>query len=283
MLVAGLRARARHPPRARPVRALELAGLVAAPRRAARAAADESAPSVDELDGAAEEVHGGGDVRPTGAPHAPPPRAARQRAFAHRAGSGAPSSRAVADRPARGGSRRSRPGASSPSLATSQSAKLLVQRRPLALRDRLVRRVADEDVAEAERRRRPAAVARSGRISSLRTSVSRCAPTSARSALGQERCDRRRGGRAVLRPSRAATTARSGSAEAVDAGGEQRLQRRRHLELAVAALGLHGDELLDEERVALRSLDDPLARLVAAGRRAAPRAPRCRPPRAARA
>ena len=107
----------------------------------------------------------------------------------------------------------------------------------------------------------PGSVARSGRISSLRTSESRCAPTSGRSGLGQERRD----GAAVEEPP--STEPRSSHralllGEPVDARREQRLQGRRHLELAVAALRLHRDELLDEERVALGCLDDPLPRLL---------------------
>jgi hypothetical protein len=45
--------------------------------------------------------------------------------------------------------------------------------------------------------------------------------------------------------------------ETVDARGKQRLQRRRDGDLA-AFLGSHRHQLLDEERVALRSLDHPV-------------------------
>ena len=44
--------------------------------------------------------------------------------------------------------------------------------------------------------------------------------------------------------------------EPVDAGGEQRLNGRRHGELAVARSGLIREQLLEEERVALGRLDD---------------------------
>ena len=45
--------------------------------------------------------------------------------------------------------------------------------------------------------------------------------------------------------------------EPIDAGSEQRLDRRRNLELSVSALRLHRHELLGKERVPLRRLDDP--------------------------
>ena len=45
--------------------------------------------------------------------------------------------------------------------------------------------------------------------------------------------------------------------KSVDAGGEKRLNGRRDLECALSTLCLHRDELLDEERIAFRCLDDP--------------------------
>ena len=50
--------------------------------------------------------------------------------------------------------------------------------------------------------------------------------------------------------------------EAVDARREQRLDRRRDRELAVSDFGLHGDQLLDEERIPLGRLDDALPHLL---------------------
>jgi hypothetical protein len=50
-----------------------------------------------------------------------------------------------------------------------------------------------------------------------------------------------------------------GRVELVEAGGEERLDRRRHLHGPVAAVADEGEHLLEEERVALGGLHDPLA------------------------
>ena len=51
--------------------------------------------------------------------------------------------------------------------------------------------------------------------------------------------------------------------EPVDPRLQKRLDRRRHLDLAVAAfLAQHQEHLLDEERVPLRRFEDPRPRLV---------------------
>ena len=52
-----------------------------------------------------------------------------------------------------------------------------------------------------------------------------------------------------------------GRVELVEAGSEQRLDRRRHLDLRSAGVPHEREHLLEEERVALRDLDDPLAQL----------------------
>ena len=62
------------------------------------------------------------------------------------------------------------------------------------------------------------------------------------------------------RPSTAARcrAPRSSGSEPVDAGGEERVDRRRHLVIAGPRIvGQHREQLLDEERVALGRLDDP--------------------------
>ena len=137
---------------------------------------------------------------------------------------------------------------------------LLVERGALPLGDRVVRRVADEDVAEAEavvsRQRRPV-----GSDQLLADERQQVRADRGSLGLGQQRSD----GAAVEEPPFDRAALDHGAlrlAEPVDARGEQRLQRRRHLELAVLALGPHGDELLDEERVPLGRVDDPLPRLL---------------------
>jgi len=55
--------------------------------------------------------------------------------------------------------------------------------------------------------------------------------------------------------------------EQVDARGEERLQRRGHLELAVPALGVHRDKPLDQRRVRLGPLHDPPAGHPEVGRK----------------
>ena len=52
-----------------------------------------------------------------------------------------------------------------------------------------------------------------------------------------------------------------GRVELVEPRGEQRLDRRRHRDVA-AAVGHHRDHLLDEERVAARGLENAAAQLV---------------------
>jgi hypothetical protein len=130
-----------------------------------------------------------------------------------------------------------------------------VQRRALPLRDRLVGRVANEDMAEAE-----AVVARHSRpigpdhllphereqmgadlaSLALRKKLEDSATVEEPSFDGAE-LDHR-----PLLPG-----------EPIDRSRQQRLQGRRHLELAVSGLGVHRDELLDEEGVPLGGLDDP--------------------------
>ena len=95
-------------------------------------------------------------------------------------------------------------------------------------------------------------------MSSLRISVSSCPPTSHGPAQ-EERGDRA----AMEEPTLDGSTLDDrplGIREAVDAGGEQRLQRRRHLQVR-SILGERRDELFDEQRIALGGLHDPLDRL----------------------
>ena len=112
----------------------------------------------------------------------------------------------------------------------------------------------------------PGSVARSGRISSLRTSDSRCAPTSARSGSGM---------RAATAPrwkSRPSTAPRSTAARSCSASRSMRAASSAWsvggTSSSSAVLGLHRDELLDEERVPLGRLDDSRSRLALESRRA---------------
>ena len=136
----------------------------------------------------------------------------------------------------------------------------LVQRRALPLGNRVVRGVADEDVTETKAvvswQRRPV-----GSDQLLANERQQVRADRGSLGLGQQRSD----GAAVEEPPFDRAALDHGAlrlAELVDARGQQRLQRRRHLELAVPALGPHGDELLDEERVPLGRVDDPLPRLL---------------------
>ena len=82
------------------------------------------------------------------------------------------------------------------------------------------------------------------------------------------------------------STARSSRLELVEPRREQRLDRRRDGDLAVARRLEHRDHLLDEQRVAFGGVADPLAQLVVERRLAEQRARgarRSRSPRAARA
>ena len=98
-------------------------------------------------------------------------------------------------------------------------------------------------------------------MNSFRTSVIRCVPRPGRVRVRQEGCDG---------PTVKDSTLDRGvlehapflGLESVDAGGEKRLNGGRDLECALSALCLHRDELLDEERVSFRCLDDPELQLV---------------------
>ena len=125
------------------------------------------------------------------------------------------------------------------------------------LGERVVGRVADQQVAEAEavlaRDLRPV------RPDQLLADERGEARGDLR-LLGRERLD----GAAVedLALDRAALEHASlGRLELVEPGREQRLQRRRDDDLAVRLAG-HRDHLLDEERVAARGASDPLAQVV---------------------
>ena len=142
-------------------------------------------------------------------------------------------------------------------LALEPGGVALVERRADLLRDRLVRRVADQEVTKPK-----AAVI--GEVPLVRPDqfladerhqmlADRLAQT-----FRQAFCDRTlvedlafhgRGfdGQALV------------VAEPVEPGCEERLDRRRDVELAVESLVLHRqrEHLLDEERIALRGVDDP--------------------------
>ncbi len=86
-------------------------------------------------------------------------------------------------------------------------------------------------------------------MSSLRTSVVRCAPTSTRTAIGRELGDRATVEDLALDRASLHDDAHV-AVERVDARLEKRVDRRRHDDLAVAAvLAHHREHLLDEERV----------------------------------
>ena len=74
-----------------------------------------------------------------------------------------------------------------------------------------------------------------------------------------------------------------GGVELVEARGQQRLDRRRHGHVAVARLLDERDHLLDEQRVALGRLADPVAQVVVEVGEALDHQLRSRPGRAARA
>ena len=133
----------------------------------------------------------------------------------------------------------------------------LVEIRAGRLRERLVRRVADQQVAEAE-----AVLARD--LRSVRPDQLLA------HERGEARGDLRLVGRECLDGAavedlaldRAALEHASlGRLELVESGGEQRLQRRRDDDLALGLVG-HRDHLLDEERVAARGASDPLAQVA---------------------
>ena len=110
----------------------------------------------------------------------------------------------------------------------------LVQLGARRLRERVVGGVADQEVAEAERRPRPASCGRSGRTSSLRTSAASRGVTSR--LLRRERLH----GAAVeeLALDRAALEHPAlGLVELVEPRRQQRLERRRHLDLAAVRVG----------------------------------------------
>ena len=100
------------------------------------------------------------------------------------------------------------------------------------------------------RRRRPGSCARSGRTSSLRTSAEQLARR--RRLVRRERLRRRRGGTPAPSTDAALEHRALGRVELVEPRREQRLDRRRHRDLAPSGDSrTHRDHLLDEERVAL--------------------------------
>jgi hypothetical protein len=131
----------------------------------------------------------------------------------------------------------------------------LVQVGPEPLRDRIVRGVPDQDVAEAEavvaRKRRPV-----GPDQLLPDERQQMRVDPRPRLLGKQLDD----GASVEQPPfdrRPFDHCSLLGLEPVDPRGEQRLDRRRDLQLAVFALRLHRDELLHEERVPLGGLDNP--------------------------
>ena len=104
------------------------------------------------------------------------------------------------------------------------------------------------------RRRRPATSGCSGRTRSLRTSATSWPSTGAAVGASATTAPRWK-----TWPSTAprSSTPRSAAVELVEARGEQRLDRRRDRDFAIAALGCHRDHLLDEQRVAAGRLEDP--------------------------
>ena len=133
------------------------------------------------------------------------------------------------DAPARGGSRRSRP-ARRGRASTSQSAKRSCSSARVAFGS-------DSYAASRMRRwrkRKPSSSGNVGavdRISSLRTSVARCASTSSRTGAGDELCDRAAVEHLALDGS-ALHDDTDVAVERVDARLEQRVDRRRHDDLA---------------------------------------------------
>ena len=105
----------------------------------------------------------------------------------------------------------------------------------------------------------PASCARSGLISSFRTSAARRGVTWVSSGASAWTAPRWK-----ISPSIAprSSTLRSARLELVEARREQRLQRGRDHDVAVRLAG-HRQHLLDEERVAAGGAGDPLAQLVA--------------------
>ena len=131
----------------------------------------------------------------------------------------------------------------------------LVQVGPLGLRRRFVGRVADQQVAEAKR----VVAGDLGRVGSDRAPAHEG---------GQPRRQSRLPGGQRLHGAAVEDLALHGAVlqdrplrgiELVEARGEQRLQRGRHDHLAVARLLHHRRHLLDEERIAARRRQDPLA------------------------
>ncbi len=127
------------------------------------------------------------------------------------------------------------------------------------------------------RKRKASSIASCGRISSLRTSAASCAPgglcPSGASSASASHSN-----------SSPTTEARSRTVpllvgKRVEAGGEERLNRRGHV-LGVAPFREHREQLLDEERIPFGHLADPGAGVDARAesRRGAPRsAPRTHP------
>ena len=177
--------------------------------------------------------------------------------------------------PARGGSRGSPRTRSRSRLAVHPLAPVgeaLVQGRAVALEEPVVDGVADEDVVEAER---VLAVQseRSDRTSCLPSRASRSAST----LIGRtgSATSSRTAEPAKTRPitEAASITGPLLGLELVEAGREQGVDRRRDRDLGDfvcrdpagvgpldhALVDHHREQLLDEERVAVRGLDDPLA------------------------
>ena len=137
--------------------------------------------------------------------------------------------------------------------------ELLMELRALRLRHALVRRVAHEEMTEAER-------VLSGEQRSVRTDQ----------LLAHERGQLAREPRLFRRERLDDTLVEHltfdgaalqhgplGPLELVEARGDQRLKRRRHLDLAVAGRLHHRHHLLHEERVAARGVEDALAHVTA--------------------
>ena len=132
----------------------------------------------------------------------------------------------------------------------------LVQESPLLLGQALVGGITDQEMAEAKRVFTWQG-ASPGRISSLRTSASRCAPTSGRISSGVSSATAPRWKHLPLDRG-ALDDLPLSQLESVEASGEQRMDRRRHFQLldGTVMLGDHRQHLLDEERVPFGRIDD---------------------------
>ena len=135
----------------------------------------------------------------------------------------------------------------------------LVQLGAGRLGQRVVGGVADQQVAEAEGvLAREAAPCRAGRAPCARARSARATTCSSSGASAWT------APRWNTRPStsRRSSTLRSADVELVEPGGEQRLDRRRDDDVLARRLADHRHHLLDEQRIALRRLADPLAQAL---------------------